>query len=68
MAMKSVNEYCKILGIDPTATPEELKKAYRNLVKQWHPDQFRDKSHLQSDAQQRLQEINKAYESFNPTF
>lgn len=64
--MKSVDEYCKILGIDSTATPEDLKKAYRNLVKKWHPDRFRNKSHLQSDAQDRLQEINEAYRELQP--
>ena len=64
--MKSVNEYCKVLGIDSTATPEDLKKAYRDLVKQWHPDQFQNNSRLQSNAQEKLQEINEAYRQLQP--
>jgi ABC-type Na+ efflux pump permease subunit len=64
--MKSVNEYCKILGIDSTATPEDLKKAYRDLVKHWHPDQFQNNSRLQSNAQEKLQEINEAYRQLQP--
>ena len=64
--MKSVNEYCKVLGIDSTATPEDLKKAYRDLVKQWHPDQFQNNSRLQNNAQEKLQEINEAYRQLQP--
>jgi len=64
--MKSVNEYCEVLGIDSTATPEDLKKAYRDLVKQWHPDQFQNNSRLQSNAQEKLQEINEAYRQLQP--
>lgn len=64
--MKSVNEYCKVLGIDATATPENLKKAYRNLVKQWHPDKFQNDLRLQNNAQERLQEINEAYRALEP--
>ena len=32
------DEHCKTLGITSDATPSEIKKAYRQLVKQWHPD------------------------------
>ena len=64
--MKSVNEYCEVLGIDSSATPEDLKKAYRDLVKQWHPDQFQNNSRLQSNAQEKLQEINEAYRQLQP--
>jgi DnaJ-domain-containing protein 1 len=32
------DEHCKTLGITSEATPSEIKKAYRQLVKQWHPD------------------------------
>ena len=59
--MKSVNECRKILGVDSTATPEELKRAYRDLVREWHPDRFLHNPRLQSNAQEKLREINEAY-------
>ena len=60
--MKSINEYCKILGVDSSVTPEELKKAYRELVKEWHPDRLLHNPSLHKTAQQKLQEINEAYD------
>lgn len=41
---------------------EELKKAYRDLVKVWHPDRFGGNPGLQRKAQEKLKEINLAYE------
>lgn len=60
--MKSINEYYKVLGVDSSVTPEELKKVYRDLVKEWHPDRLLHNPSLQKTAQQRLQEINEAYD------
>lgn len=60
--MKSINEYCKILGVDSSVTPEELKKVYRDLVKEWHPDRLLHNPSLHNTAQQKLQEINEAYD------
>jgi curved DNA-binding protein len=45
------------LGVSPTATPEELKSAYRKLAKQHHPD-------LGGDAA-KFQQINEAYETLS---
>jgi len=59
--MKSVDDYRKILGVDSRATSKELKKAYRGLVKKWHPDQFMHDSHLLKNAKEKLQEVNEAY-------
>jgi len=59
--MKSLDDYCKVLGVDTRATSKELKKAYRGLVKRWHPDQFLHDPRLLKDAKEKLQEINEAY-------
>ena len=54
----------KILGIDPKASDEEVKKAYREMAKKNHPDLV---SNLGEDvrqaAEKKFQEINQAYET-----
>jgi curved DNA-binding protein CbpA len=51
-----------VLELKPEASPEEIKKAYRDLVKVWHPDRFGNDPALQHKAQEKLKEINAAYE------
>ena len=48
-------DYYKVLGVDKNATQEEIRKAYRQLSKKYHPD--RNKS---PEAKQRFQEVNEA--------
>ncbi len=58
----SVNDFA-ILGVSSTATPEEIKKAYRTLVKIHHPDHFaQDSEYQQKLASEKFIEIQKAYE------
>ena len=49
------------LELGEYATPREIKAAYRDLVKVWHPDRFGDDSRLRQRAEERLQRINEAY-------
>jgi len=51
----------KTLELSPAATPDDIKTAYRELVKVWHPDRFPDAS-LKARAEAKLKEINAAYE------
>ncbi|MBE6529696.1 MAG: molecular chaperone DnaJ [Ruminococcaceae bacterium] len=50
-----------ILGIRPDATDEEVKQAYRELARKYHPDRYRD-SDLADLASEKMKEINAAYE------
>ena len=55
-----MNPY-EVLGIKPGASQEEIKSAYRKLVKKYHPDQYGDNP-LKELAQEKLAEVNEAYE------
>ena len=51
----------KVLGVDPSATDEQIKDAYRALVKKYHPDKFAD-SDLAELANEKMKEVNAAYD------
>ncbi len=51
----------KVLEISPNATQEEIKTAYRNLVKKYHPDKYADNP-LGDLAEEKMQQINQAYD------
>ena len=51
----------KVLNIPSTATDEEVKKAYRELARKYHPDNYHDNP-LEDLAQEKMKEINAAYE------
>ena len=51
----------EVLGIKEGASQEEIKAAYREQVKKYHPDKYQDNP-LQDLAEEKLQEINEAYE------
>jgi hypothetical protein len=52
----------ELLGVKPGVSSGELKAAHRDLAKVWHPDRFGHDPRLQEKAQEKLKEINEAYE------
>lgn len=56
----SRKDYYEILGVPKTATPEDIRKAYRKLVKEWHPDAYKGEDKKSAEA--KFKEIQEAYE------
>jgi molecular chaperone DnaJ len=54
----SKKDFYQLLGVSRTATPEEIKKAYRKLAMQYHPD----KNPGNKKAEEKFKEISEAYE------
>lgn len=52
--------YYKILEVDKNASPEVLEKAYKTLVKKYHPDL--QESSMKKEAEEKIKLINEAYE------
>ena len=48
----------KVLGVSPYATDDEISKAYKNLAKKYHPDNYTDNP-LADLATEKMQEINQ---------
>jgi molecular chaperone DnaJ len=55
--MSAKRDYYEVLGVTRAATKEELKKQYRSLARQYHPD-----VNSEPDAGERFKEISEAYE------
>ena len=60
--MDDLTRAYQVLGLTPPVSAEQVKRAYRDLVKVWHPDRFGHDERLQQAAQAKLKEINGAYE------
>lgn len=54
----------QILGVDASASDDEIKRAYRELARKYHPDNYQDNP-LADLAEEKMKEVNEAYDAIN---
>lgn len=67
--MKKIVEYRKLLNVEKTAELKDLKKIYRDAMKECHPDKFQSDPEGQRSAEERSKNVIEAYHflvSINP--
>ena len=60
--MSDLGRHYEILGVVQGASPEEIKQAWRDMAQVWHPDRFSQNPRLHQKAQEKLKEVNEAYD------
>ena len=60
--MSDYDSDCRVLEIEPGASFEEIRQAYLDQTKVWHPDRFSNDVRLQKKAEDKFKEINLAYQ------
>jgi hypothetical protein len=59
---QNLQEYFRVLELNPGAGPLEIRRAYRHMVQRWHPDHFKPGSPMQATAEDITKELNNAFE------
>ena len=59
--MKRINKYKKLFSVDEETNLKSLKKTYRNLVKEWHPDKFQNGDEKAVEAEEMSRSIIDGY-------
>ena len=60
-----IAKYLRCLELSPGCTEAEVRRAWRDLARVWHPDRFEGDAALQAKATERLKDINVAYQALS---
>ncbi|CAJ1939559.1 unnamed protein product [Sphenostylis stenocarpa] len=60
-ARRERSSYYNVLGVSSDCDLEEIKRAYRKLAMQWHPDRWTKTPSLLGEAKRKFQQIQEAY-------
>jgi hypothetical protein len=66
--MHESEAYFRALDLDQTATLDEIKQAYKDLVMVWHPDRFVHNDRLRHKAEEKLKQFNQAYDGLKQRY
>jgi hypothetical protein len=66
--MDQLSKCYQVLGLEAGTSQEQVKQAYRDLVNVWHPDRFLHDKRLSLIAQEKMKEVNGAYEFLKASF
>ena len=59
--MADLSAYCRALDLEPGASIDQVKIAWRDLAQIWHPDRFASNERLKAKAEEHLKQINESY-------
>jgi len=59
--MKRIERHRAILGVDEKATLSDLKKVYRKIMMEWHPDKFQDSDEAKKMAEEKSAKLIASY-------
>ena len=64
MFVKNTDNAYQILEVETNANSDEIKRAYRNMVKKYHPDKLRGQDPaMMKGAEEKFRQVQKAYET-----
>jgi len=68
LAFMTIRRSFEILELQRGATLDDARQAYKDIVNVWHPDRFTANPRLKHKAEQKMKEVNLAYETVKASF